>query len=156
MRILGVNAVFRDPAAALVIDGEIVAAAEDKPAGPVSTWELPVAAARWCLDQAGLDPGDIDAVGYSYDPWLMTDQPGDTPGLDGDWEDLRTLYAQRAPGFLATALPGLNPDAVRFVRHHVAHAASATLASPYPHSAVLATVVSRAGVMSPQNYPGDV
>ncbi len=146
MRILGINAVFHDPAAAVVIDGEIVAAAEEerfsrrkhgKQAVPFSTWELPVAAAQWCLEQAGLTPADIDAVGYSYDPWLMTEQSAGTPGLDGDWEDLRTLYAQRAPKFLATALPGLDPDAVRFVRHHVAHAASTSLASPYPHSAVL-------------------
>lgn len=146
MKILGINAVFHDPAAALVIDGEIVAAAEEerfsrrkhgKQAVPFSTWELPVAAANWCLAEAGLTPADIDAVGYSYDPWLMTDQADGLAGLDGDWEDLRTLYAQRAPRFLATALPGLDPDAVRFVRHHVAHAASTVLASPYSHSAVL-------------------
>lgn len=146
MRILGINAVFHDPAAALVIDGRIVAAAEEerfsrrkhgKQAVPFSTWELPVAAANWCLAEAGLTPGDIDVVGYSYDPWLMTEQGTDRPGLDGDWEDLRTLYAQRAPQFLATALPGLDPDTVRFVRHHVAHAASTALASPYPDSAVL-------------------
>ena len=146
MRILGINAVFHDPAAALVIDGEIVAAAEEerfsrrkhgKQPVPFSAWELPVAAAQWCLEHAGLTPADIDAVGYSYDPWLMTEQSSDVPGLDGDWEDLRTLYAQRAPKFLSSALPGLDPDAVRFVRHHVAHAASAVLASPYSHSAVL-------------------
>ncbi len=146
MRILGINAVFHDPAAAVVIDGEIIAAAEEerfsrrkhgKPAVPFSTWELPVEAAKWCLAQAGLAAADIDAVGYSYDPWLMTEQAENIPGLDGDWEDLRTLYAQRAPRFLSSALPGLNPDAVRFVRHHVAHAASTVLASPYVNSAVL-------------------
>lgn len=146
MRILGINAVFHDPAAALVVDGQIVAAAEEerfsrrkhgKQAVPFSTWELPVAAARWCLSEAGLTPADIDAVGYSYDPRLMDGQPDDLPGLDRDWEYLRTMYAQRAPRFLATALPGLRPEAVRYVRHHVAHAASTALASPHPDSAVL-------------------
>ncbi len=146
MRILGINAVFHDPAAAVVVDGEIIAAAEEerfsrrkhgKQAVPFSTWELPVAAARWCLERAGLAPEDLDAVGYSYDPWLMDGVDTDLPGLDGDWEDLRTLYAQRAPRFLATALPGLDPDVVSFVRHHVAHAASTALASPYSDSAVL-------------------
>ena len=39
-------------------------------------------------------------------------------------------YATRAPQFLATALPGLDPETVRFVPHHVAHAASAGLAQP--------------------------
>src|SRR3712207_7115853 len=45
------------------------------------------------------------------------------------WEPLRTLYAERAPRFLQTALPGLDPAKVRFVPHHVAHAASAALRS---------------------------
>src|SRR5207245_8604639 len=53
------------------------------------------------------------------------------------WEGLRTLYARRAPRFLASALPGLDPARVRFVPHHLAHAASAYLAAPYPSSAVL-------------------
>lgn len=146
MRILGVNAVFHDSAAALVVDGQVVAAAEEerfsrrkhgKQAVPFSTWEQPVGAIRWCLEQAGLDAADIDAVGYSYDPALMHEEPLDPAGLDRDWEHLRTLYAERAPLFLASAVPGLNPAVVRHVRHHVAHAASTALASPHPDTAVL-------------------
>lgn len=146
MRILGVNAVFHDPAAAVVVDGRVVAAAEEerfsrrkhgKSAVPFSTWELPTAAAAWCLEQAGLRPSELDAVGYSYDPALMTGESDDLPGLDTDWEHLRTMYAQRVPGFLASALPGLDPRVVRHVRHHVAHAASAALAAPDPETAVL-------------------
>ncbi|MBC5825624.1 MAG: carbamoyltransferase [Candidatus Eremiobacteraeota bacterium] len=144
MRVLGINAVFHDSAAALVIDGSIVAAAEEerfnrrkhgKPCVPFSTWELPEQAAAWCLAQAGLQPGDIDAIAYSYDPalaWLAKDDV-----VAHDWEGLRTLYALRAPSFLATALPGLDPSRVRFVPHHVAHAASAYLASPHPVSSVM-------------------
>jgi carbamoyltransferase len=144
MRILGVNAVFHDPAAALVVDGEIVAAAEEerfsrrkhgKQAVPFSTWEVPEAAARWCLDAAGLRPEDLDAVAYSYDPDLAPQPNGDITA-DG-WEGLRTLYARRAPLFLSSALPGLAPERVRFVAHHVAHAASCHLAAPHPSSAVL-------------------
>ena len=47
------------------------------------------------------------------------------------WDHLRLTYARHAPGFLAEALPGLDPDKVRFVPHHVAHAASAALAAPW-------------------------
>lgn len=146
MRILGVNAVFHDPAAALVVDGEIVAAAEEerfsrrkhgKQAVPFSTWELPVQSARWCLAQAGLSPSDLDAVGYSYDPRLMDAETENLAGLDRDWEYLRTMYAERAPKFLQSALPGLNSGVVQYVRHHVAHAASSALASPHPDCAVL-------------------
>lgn len=142
--VLGVNAVFHDPAAALVVDGRVVAATEEerfsrrkhgKLAVPFSTWEVPEAAARWCLARAGLRPEDLDAVAYSYEPALMPD-----PGADitaDEWEPLRTLYARKAPSFLQTALPGLDPARVRFVAHHVAHAASAYLAAPWPDSSVL-------------------
>ncbi len=144
MRVLGVNAVFHDPAAALVTDGVTVAAAEEerfsrrkhgKLPVPFSTWELPEQAMRWCLAEAGLRPEDLDAVAYSYDPALA-----EPPGADltqGQWEGLRTLYAQRAPLFLSTALPGLDPERVTFVAHHVAHAASAGLAAPRRPSSVL-------------------
>ncbi|GAA3119974.1 carbamoyltransferase family protein [Streptosporangium carneum] len=143
MRFLGINAIFHDPAAALVVDGEVVAAAEEerfsrrkhgKRPVPFSAWELPEQAAAWCLKQAGLRPEDLDAVAYSYDPDLV--RPGQG-GLDERWEELRTAYARRAPAFLATALPGLDPAQVRYVPHHVAHAASAGLAAPYRDSAVL-------------------
>ena len=138
MNILGINAVFHDSAAALVVDGRIVAAAEEerftrrkhaKPAVPFSTWELPERASRWCLDQSAIAPEDLDAIAYSYDPDLARPVNGDL--TTDDWEGLRTLYAQRAPLFLAASLPGLDPSRVRFVRHHLAHAASAWTTSPF-------------------------
>ena len=144
MRVLGINAVFHDPAAALVVDGEIVAAAEEerfsrrkhgKVPVPFSTWELPEEAARFCLSRAHLVPADLDAIAYSYDPRLCN-----TPGRDlteDGWEGLRTLYARRAPLFLKAALPGLDPARVTFVPHHVAHAASAYLAAPFETCSVL-------------------
>ncbi|MET9795588.1 carbamoyltransferase family protein [Nocardiopsis alba] len=137
MRVLGVNAVFHDPAAALVVDGRTVAAAEEerfsrrkhgKEAVPFSTWELPIASMRWCLKEAGLAPSDLDAVAYSYDPSLALEEG---PGLDPGWERLRLIYVERAPYFLSTALPGLDPSRVVHVPHHVAHAASAALAAPF-------------------------
>ena len=142
MKVLGINALFHDPAAALVIDGKTVAAAEEERFSrrkhghrpvPFAAWELPELAARWCLEHARLDISDIDAVAYSYDPALA--RPADELGLDDPWDHLRQAYARRAPGFLATALPGLDPAAFRFVPHHVAHAASAGLASPYHDAA---------------------
>jgi len=141
--ILGLNAVFHDPAAALVVDGRIVACAEEerfsrrkhgKTSVPFSTWELPVKAAAWCLAQAGVGADELDAVGYSYDPDLAVSSDDVTAD---DWEGLRTVYVRRAPLFLRGALPGLDPAIVRFVPHHVAHAASAHLAAPFPSSAVL-------------------
>ena len=143
MRVLGINSVFHDSAAALVVDGRIVAAAEGerfsrrkhgKRPVPFAAWEQPDHAAAWCLGTAGLEPTDLDAVAFSYDPALV--DPA-LDGLDARWEDLRTLFAQRAPHLLATALPGLDPARARFVRHHVAHAASSGLAGPAGDGAVL-------------------
>jgi carbamoyltransferase len=144
MRVLGVNAIFHDPAAALIVDGKVVAAAEEerfsrrkhgKRPVPFSAWELPEKSAAWCLESAGLKPGDLDAVAYSYDPALCLE--AGALGLDDPWDHLRIGYAEQAPQFLAEALPGLDPSAVRFVRHHEAHAASAGLAAPYGETSVL-------------------
>jgi len=144
MKVLGVNAVFHDPAAAVIVDGVTVAAAEEERfsrrkhgKSPVafSTWELPEQAMAWCLAEAGLDPHELDAVAYSYDPDLAF-QPEDDI-TDADWEGLRTLYVRRAPRFLQTALPGLDPACVRWVAHHVAHAASASFASGFDPCSVL-------------------
>ena len=137
MRVLGVNALFHDPAAALVVDGATVAAAEEerfsrrkhgKRPVPFAAWELPEQAMRWCLDSAGLTPDELDAVGYSFDPSLA--KPAEDMGLDDPWDHLRVMYAERSPSFIASALPGLDPGRVRFVPHHLAHAASAGLAAP--------------------------
>jgi carbamoyltransferase len=137
MRVLGINAIFHDPAAALVIDGRVVAAAEEerfsrrkhgKRPVPFAAWELPEQAARWCLSYAGIHAEDLDAVAYSFDPALC--RPATELGLDDPWDWLRIEYAQRAPQFLASALPGLDPGKVLFVAHHEAHAASAALCAP--------------------------
>ena len=142
--VLGINAVFHDPASALVVDGRVVAAAEEerftrRKHGKVpvafSTWELPEASAKWCLQTAGIQPADLDAVAYSYDPQLALPRIDDVVG--DNWEHLRTLYVERAPRFLSTALPGLAPDVIRYVPHHVAHAASAYLAGPHSSCAVM-------------------
>jgi carbamoyltransferase len=144
MRVLGVNALFHDPAATLVVDGRVVAAAEEERFSrrkhghrpvPFAAWELPELAMRWCLQHGGLEPTDLDAVAYSFDPALS--RPAGQLGLDDPWDHLRLTYAERAPQFIAAALPGLDPERVRFVAHHVAHAASAGMASPHPDSSVL-------------------
>ena len=141
---LGINSVFHDRADALVIDGVVAAAAEEerftwrnhgKRPVAFSAWEQPLAAARWCLAQGGISAAEVDLIGFSYDPGLV--RSPEEMGLDDPWDDLRTMYAARAPEFLAEALPGLDPDRARFVRHHVAHAASAGLAVPGAGCSVL-------------------
>ena len=74
---LGINAAFHDSAAALVVDGAVVAAAEEerftrikhaKRPLPFTVWELPFHAIDSCLAEAGVSLGDVDHVAYSFDP----------------------------------------------------------------------------------------
>ena len=70
MKVLGINAVFHDPAAALVVDGVTVAAVEEERFNrrkhghdnvPFAAWEVPEKAARWCLKTAGIGADELDA-----------------------------------------------------------------------------------------------
>ena len=74
---LGINAAFHDSAAALVVDGEVVAAAEEerftrikhgKRPIPFTAWELPFHAIDYCLGAAGVTLAEVDHVAYSFDP----------------------------------------------------------------------------------------
>ncbi|MGW1508510.1 carbamoyltransferase family protein [Streptomyces sp. NPDC002394] len=144
MKILGINAIFHDPAAALVVDGEIITAQEEerltrkkarKTPVPFNRWELPEFAAASCLAESGLSMRDLDAVVYSYEPSLVPEPDLSEPR--GFWEQVHKTYAQTTPEFLHRMFPDLDPAKVTFVPHHFAHAASAYLAAPYDSCAVL-------------------
>ena len=125
---LGINAAFHDSAAALVRDGQLVAAAEEerftrikhgKRPVPFSTWELPYHAIDYCLAEAGLTLADVDHVAYSYDPqrFIRDRVRGNTVTLPmqpsaaeaGDWESvwdpLFASYIVNAPRQLADGAP---------------------------------------------------
>ena len=131
MRILGINALFHDPAAALVIDGRTVAAAEEerfsrrkhgKRPLPFSAWELPEQAAAWCLKRAGLRPEDLDAVAYTQGP-----------GLAG---------ALLVGASIASALAYALRIPVVPVHHLEGHLLSPLLATPRPEFPFVALLVS--------------
>ncbi|HZV06669.1 MAG TPA: carbamoyltransferase C-terminal domain-containing protein [Gemmataceae bacterium] len=128
MHTLGINAAFHDPAACLVSDGRIVAAAEEerfthikhgKRPVPFSTWELPFHAIDFCLRQAGLTIKDIDHVAYSFDPYLLLPKgydksvllplkvgPQPPPqGFDTVWDPLFLASILHAPGHLCDGWP---------------------------------------------------
>jgi carbamoyltransferase len=69
--ILGISAFYHDSAAALVIDGEIVAAAQEERFTRVKHDEsFPVHAVQYCLEEAGLKPEELDLVGFYDKPFL--------------------------------------------------------------------------------------
>ncbi len=144
--ILGISAFYHDSAAALVVDGEIVAAAqEERFTRRKHDAGFPQQALAYCLQEAGLSPGDIDYVGFYEKPLLKFDRL------------LETYVACAPSGFrsFVAAMPvwlnqklytprelrrGLG-DAYRkrfvFPSHHESHAASAFLPSPFEQAAIL-------------------
>lgn len=128
MLTLGINASFHDSAAALLMDGEVVAAAEDerftrikhaKRPLPFTAWELPYHAIDFCLKEAGATLADVAHVAYSYDPWLFVGdraperrfslpfEPSDfAPGLwESPWDPLFAAYILNAPRQLKDGAP---------------------------------------------------
>ena len=75
MLILGISALYHDSAAAIVQDGEIIAAAQEERFTRIKhDLSLPVHAVRYCLDEAGADLKDIDYVVYYDNPLLTLDR----------------------------------------------------------------------------------
>lgn len=77
---LGINAVYHDPAACLVQNGQVIAAAEEerfthikhgKRPIPFSTYQLPFHAIDYCLREAGINLVDVQHIAYSYNPFLL-------------------------------------------------------------------------------------
>ena len=144
MKVLGINAVFHDPAAALVVDGEIVAAAEEERFSRRKHGKTPVAFSTWELPGAG-DRASAWSAPACAPPTSTRSPTATTPR----WRRRSTSPTSRPASGRACARcscsarrgscrrSGSTRRRVAFVAHHVAHAASAHLASPYETSAVL-------------------
>jgi carbamoyltransferase len=144
-KILGINAYHGDAAAALVVDGELVAAAEEERFNRVKHCAgFPASAARWCLADAGLKADDLDHVAVSRDPranlgrkLLRTVRHGASARYLK--QRLQNAAQIRDVGSsLADALGvGDLRARVHNVEHHQAHVASAFFVSPFEEAAIL-------------------
>ena len=145
--ILGLNAYHGDAAAALLIDGELVAAAEEERFNRVKHCAgFPDLAAAWCLADAGLTPGDLDHVAVARDPkanlgrkLLRTIRHGASARyLKARLENAAKVRDVKSA--LAQALrvdPGELRAELHNVEHHQAHVASAFFVSPFEDAAIL-------------------
>jgi carbamoyltransferase len=125
---LGINAAFHDSAAAVVVDGRLVAAAEEerftrikhaKRPLPFTAWELPFHAIDYCLAAAGVTLSEVDNVAYSLDPQrfirgriptgsvTLPLQPSahDAGPWDSVWDPLFAVHVSNAPRQLASGAP---------------------------------------------------
>lgn len=148
--ILGLSAYYHDSAAALVVDGQVVAAAqEERFTRKKHDSNFPNHAIAYCLAEAGLTLADIDQVAFYDKPFLK-------------FERLMETYAAFAPrGFrsFSMAIPvwlkeklfqkkllrdefreidkNFDPSKLLFAEHHQSHAASAFFPSPFEEAVVL-------------------
>ena len=144
--ILGISAFYHDSAAALVIDGKIVAAAqEERFTRKKHDHRFPKHAIDYCLGEAGLTPGDLDHVGFYDKPFLKFERLLETylayaPVGFGSFLKAMPLWL-REKLFLPRAMSeGLNGEYTKkfvFIEHHESHAASAFFPSPFEEAAIL-------------------
>ncbi|AWT60597.1 MAG: Decarbamoylnovobiocin carbamoyltransferase [Candidatus Moanabacter tarae] len=144
--ILGISAFYHDSAAAIVVDGKIIAAAqEERFTRRKHDPKFPLNAIEYCLEEAKLNPNELDYVAFYDKPFLK-------------FERLLETYLSYAPaGFRSflMAMPlwlhhklhlpremshGLNNLYIKkyiFTEHHESHAASAFFPSPFTEAAIL-------------------
>lgn len=128
---------------------------------PFTTWQLPFHAIDYCLQEAGIPLAEVQHVAYSYAPALLLGAYADDATIQlplepsrhasersSPWEPLFLSYLVNAPRQLAGGAPHHLQASLRmapheqpyqwhFVEHHLAHEASAFLASPFETAAVL-------------------
>jgi carbamoyltransferase len=144
--ILGISAFYHDSAAALVVDGDVVAAAQEERFSRMKHDErFPAQAAAWCLAEAGLAPEGLDYIAFYDKPLTKFERLLETylafapRGLRSFSRAMpvwlrEKLFLRRA---IRRGLPGAIRAPILFLDHHESHAASAFLASPYEKAAIL-------------------
>ena len=160
--IVGIFSIGANPAACLLQDGELVAMAEEERFLRLKDVELalPDHALQYCLSEGGIGLGDVDCIAYAWDArmyrgrilaanlrrWLTYNRWSDLMGTPLDEHLFKTLIAIAEVVFhhpsvirqrLRWRWKGLQLPPVRFVPHHLAHAASVFYCSGLDQAAVL-------------------
>src|SRR5258708_20023698 len=145
MIILGINAHHADAAAAIVVDGRLIAAAEEERFRRIKHWAgFPSAAIRYCLDEARIDLDAVDHIAVNPDPNARLEQRAafliaSRPSLGAikrrlvNRARIRDIRGEIVEAF---HLSSLKPK-VHNVEHHRAHLASAFFVGPFRDAAVL-------------------
>ncbi|WP_182867062.1 carbamoyltransferase family protein [Rhodopirellula sp. JC639] len=144
--ILGLSAFYHDSAAALLVDGEVVAAAqEERFTRTKHDAGFPTHAIDFCLTQAGITAGDLDYVGFYEKPLLKFDRLLETylsfapQGFRSFWKAMpawmtEKLHLRRE---IRRGLGNQYRRRIAFCHHHQSHAASAFYPSPFDQAAIL-------------------
>ncbi|HNW44495.1 MAG TPA: carbamoyltransferase N-terminal domain-containing protein [Elusimicrobiales bacterium] len=144
MNILGISAYYHDSSACLTRDGEIAAAAqEERFSRRKNTPDFPRAAINYCLQSGGITVSDLDCVAFYEKPFLKFARV--LTGHIGAWPRSLDSFMTAMPLWLKDRLSlplTLKDDTgydgkVFYIRHHLSHAASAFLPSPFENAAII-------------------
>jgi carbamoyltransferase len=144
-RILGISAYYHDSAASLVVDGEIVAAAqEERFTRKKHDARFPESAVAYCLEAAGIRAEQLDYVGFYDKPMLkferlLENYIGVAPRGIKSWITAMPVWLKDklfTRDAIRKALGGYE-GTIFFAEHHESHAASAFYPSPFQSAAVL-------------------
>lgn len=144
--ILGLSAFYHDSAAALVVDGQIVAAAQEERFTRVKhDHAFPKHAIEYCLSAAGLQPEDLDYVGFYDKPLVKFERLLETylsfvPQGYRSFRQAMPLWLKQKlflPREIGRGLQGRYRGPYVFTDHHESHAASAFFPSPFDEAAIL-------------------
>lgn len=146
MRILGISAFYHDSAAALVIDGDIVAAAqEERFTRKKHDPGFPEHAIAYCLREAGLDPDQLDFIAFYDKPILKFERLLEThlafapSGIRSFMMAMPVWLREKLMmrRMIRGGLPSETKAPLLFMDHHESHAASAFFPSPFDEAAIL-------------------
>jgi carbamoyltransferase len=151
VRVLGISAYYHDSAAVLLVDGRIVAAAqEERFSRKKHDARFPLTAAKYCLEAGGLAAAELDAVAFYDKPFLKFERLLETylafaPKGLASFRMAMPLWLKEKlfqKRLLAKELRALDPDVdwvsrLLFSEHHQSHAASAFFPSPFDEAVVL-------------------
>lgn len=144
MIILGISAYFHDSAAALLVDGRIVAAAQEERFTRLKhDANLPVNAVEYCLSFQGITMNEVDAVVFYEKPLVKFGRIIDSTmkNIPKGFPTFRSAFKSWLseklwiPSKIQKALNYKGP--VYFTEHHEAHAASAYYSAPFDEAIVL-------------------
>src|SRR5713101_1455343 len=145
MHILGISCYYHDAAAALLREGQLVAAAEEERFSRIKhDYSFPRKAIRFCLEAGGIRGSDLDYVVFFEKPFRKFDRilMSVLQTYPQSWKVFREsmitwmLDKLWVGGVIESEL-GVPKDRVLFSEHHLSHAASAFLCSPFEEAAIL-------------------
>ena len=145
MDILGISCYYHDAAAALLRDGRLIAAAEEERFSRIKhDYEFPRNAIQFCLDTGGIRGGDLDYVVFFEKPFRKFDRilMSVLQTYPQSWKVFREsmitwMIDKLWVGSTIGSELGVPKEKVLFCEHHLSHAASAFLCSPFEEAAIL-------------------